>query len=89
MNLIEESNNCYIELTKEDNQILFEHPKEEKYLVERKCNIINNKENNNMDKSLKVKEIASKRLNSLPKKHQTYKMDYKKQLVEEVIILIY
>ena len=90
MNQIEEFNNYYIQQSKEeDNQIFFEEPKEEEYIEENNSNIINNEEKKNIDKSLKIKESTSKRLSSLPKKYQTYKMDYKKQLVEEVIILIY
>ena len=73
MNQISESNNYFLK------QI-----KEEEIYEEQQDNLINNEENNNIMKKIRMRESTFKRLKSLPKKYQTYKMDYKKQLVEEV-----
>ena len=81
----EEFNKYYInQLNETDNQIDYEEPKDEDFIEEKENNhIINNKETNNV-KQLRLKESTARRLNSLPKRYQTYTLEYKKQVIEEV-----
>ena len=81
----EEFNKYYInQLNETDNQVDYEEPKDEDFIEEKENNhIINNKEINNV-KQLRLKESTARRLNSLPKRYQTYTLEYKKQVIEEV-----
>ena len=81
----EEFNKYYInQLNETDNQVDYEEPKDEDFIEEKENNhIINNKEINNI-KQLRLKESTARRLNSLPKRYQTYTLEYKKQVIEEV-----
>jgi len=86
MSQFEEFDKFYLLQSKEEeNKIFFEEKKEETY-EENEKNLINDEKRNTTLKQLKLKESTFKRLNSLPKKYQTYKMDYKKQIIELVII---
>ncbi len=89
MSQFEEFNKYYLLQSKgEENKMLIEEKKEETYEENEKNNLINDEKRTTSLKQLKLRESAFKRLNSLPKKYQTYKIDYKKQIVEEVIINI-
>lgn len=81
----EEFDKYYInQLNETDNQIDYEEPKDEDIIEEKENNgIINFKETNNA-KQLRLKESTTRRLHSLPKRYQTYTLDYKKQVIEEV-----
>ena len=84
MKQIKEPNNYFHKQIEEEEHLpFFEEPKEEENYKEQQDNRIN-EEKNNIIKKIRMRESTSKRLKSLPKKYQTYKMDYKKQLVEEV-----
>lgn len=74
---------CLEQLDEAKNQIYCDEPKEEEYIEERENNIVKNEENE-ITKKIKLKESTSKRLNSLPKRYQTYTLDYKKQVIKEV-----
>ena len=50
-------------------------------------NIINEEEPQKIVKKSKLRKTSSKRLHSSPKQYQTYKMDYKKKIIEEVNII--
>ena len=85
MNQISETNNYFLkQIKQEEDHLFFEEPKEEEIYEEQQDNVINSEEKNNIMKKIRMRESTFKRLKSLPKKYQTYKMDYKKQLVEEV-----
>lgn len=88
MSKFEEFNKYYLLQSKgEENKMFIEEKKEETY-EENEKNLINDKKRTTSLEQLKLRESTFKRLNSLPKKYKTYKIDYKKQIVEEVIINI-
>ncbi len=85
-NQLEDFNIYYMkQLTEAKNISYYEEPKEEEIVEEKKKNTDNN-EDKIEDKKLKSKESTSKRFSSLPKRYQTYTLDYKKQIIEEVNI---
>ena len=79
---------CLDQLEEEKNHFYYEDPKEEEYIEEKENNIFK-KEGKELTKKIKLKESTSKRLNSLPKRYQTYTLDYKKQVIKEVNKYIY
>ena len=79
---------CLNQLNEAKNQTYYEEPKEEEYIEEKENNVIKNEEEEIL-KKIKLKESNSKRLNSLPKRYQTYTLDYKKQVIKEVNKYIY
>ncbi len=85
-NQLEDFNIYYMkQLTEAKNISYYEEPKEEEIVEEKKKNTDNN-EDKIEEKNLKLKMSISKRLKSLPKEYETYPLDLKKQVVEEVII---
>ncbi len=76
---------CQKQLNEEKNISCCEEQKEEE-IMEEKEKIIDNNEDKIEEKNLKLKMSISKRLKSLPKEYETYPLDLKKQVVEEVII---
>ena len=78
---------CMKQLTEIKNISYYEEPKEEENAEEKEKNTANI-EDKKEAKTLKLKESTSKRLSSLPKRYQTYTLDYKKQVIEEVNIYI-
>ena len=76
---------CMKQLTETKNISYYEEPKDE-YIVEEKERSTANNIDKTEAKKLKLKESTSKRLRSLPKRYQTYTLDYKKQVIEEVNI---
>ena len=85
MNQIEEFTKLYYNQVQEDNQVYQEEPKEEENLEEDEQNKISGNQGVNTKKCERRKD-TSNRLKSLPKRYKTYTMDYKKQIIEEVII---
>ena len=87
MSQIEEFNKYYInQLNEIDNQVDYEEPRDEDMIEEKENNnnnIINNEGTNDM-RQLRISESTKRRLNSLPKRYQTYTFEYKKQVIEEV-----
>ena len=84
MNELEGFNIYFLnQLNEAKNQSYYQEPKEEEYIEEKENNIIKN-EDKEIAKKIKLKEATSKRLNSLPKRYQTYTLDYKKQVIKEV-----
>lgn len=77
---------CMKQLAETKNISYYEEPKEEEIVEEKEKNTDNN-EDKIEAKKLKLKESTSKkRLRSLPKTYQTYSLDLKKQIVEEVSV---
>ena len=75
------------QLIQKENLSHYEVPKEEDIDKEKEKNTA--KTLDKMEsKELILKESASKRISSLPKRYQTYTLDYKKQVIEEVNILL-
>ena len=74
---------CLNQLDEAKNQSYYEEPKDEESIEEKENNTIKN-EDKEKAKKIKLKESTSKRLNSLPKRYQTYTLDYKKQVIKEV-----
>ena len=83
MNQLEEFNLYCLQQLNDTKNISYyeEHPKEEE-IIEEKENYIDNKENKPNIKKIKIRKSTSKR--SLPKRYQTYTLDYKKQVIAEV-----
>ena len=76
---------CMKQLTETKNISYYEELKDEDIMEEKEKNAANNEDKTEAEK-LKLKESTSKRLRSLPKRYQTYTLDYKKQVIEEVNI---
>ena len=79
---------CLDQLDEAKNQSYYEEPKEEEYIEKKENSVIKN-EDKEIAKKIKLKESTSKRLNSLPKRYQTYTLDYKKHVIKEVNKYIY
>ena len=76
--LIQKENLSYYEVPKEED---IDKEKEKEKNTAKTLDKIESKE-------LILKESAPKRISSLPKRYQTYTLDYKKQIIEEVNILL-
>ena len=76
---------CMKQLTETKNISYYEEPKDEYIVEEKERSTANNVYKTEAEK-LKLKESTSKRLRSLPKRYQTYTLDYKKQVIEKVNI---
>ena len=76
---------CMKQLTETKNISYYEELKDEDIMEEKEKNAANNEDKTEAEK-LKLKESISKRLRSLLKRYQTYTLDYKKQVIEEVNI---
>lgn len=88
MNQFEEFNKCiYRQVHEEDNQVFIEEPKEEVNLEEDEDNKINIRQSES-NKNYEEKSDTSNRLNLGHKRYTTYTMEYKKQIIQEVIIKI-
>lgn len=88
MNQFEEFNKCiYRQVHEEDNQVFIEEPKEEVNLEEEEDNKINIRQSES-NKNYEEKSDTSNRLNLGHKRYTTYTMEYKKQIIQEVIIKI-
>jgi hypothetical protein len=87
-NQLKDFNNYYMkQLSQKENLSYYEEPKEEDIEKEKEKNTAKNLDKIEA-KTLILKESASKRISSLPKRYQTYTLDYKKQVIEEVNILL-
>lgn len=85
MNQIEEFNNYYInQLNETDNQIYYEDSKYEDIIEEKEKDIIDGEKVINNSGKIKIKESSIKRINSLPKRYQTYTLEYKKEVIAQV-----
>ena len=90
MEQIEEFNHYYIQKTKEEeNPMTFKEQNEKEFNEKPENNIINEEEPQKIVKKSKLRKTSSKRLHSSPKQYQTYKMDYKKKIIEEVSLFLY
>jgi tRNA A37 threonylcarbamoyladenosine biosynthesis protein TsaE len=88
MNQFEEFNKyIYRQVHEEDNQVFIEEPKEEENLVEEEDNKINIRQSES-NKKYEKKSNTSNRLNAEHKRYTTYTMEYKRQIIQEVIIKI-
>ena len=76
---------CMKQWTETKNISYYEELKDEDIMEEKEKNAANNEDKTEAEK-LKLKESTSKRLRSLLKRYQTYTLDYKKQVIEEVNI---
>lgn len=83
MNQLEEFNLYCLQQLNDAKNISYyvEDPKEEE-IIEEKENYMDNKENKPNIKKIRIRKSTSKR--SLPKRYQTYTLDYKKQVIAEV-----
>ena len=87
MDQFEEFNHFYIQQSKEEeNPMISEEQNEEDINKKDEYIIIINEEPQKTLQKPKLRRISSKRYNLAPKKYQTYKMDYKKKLIDEVNI---
>ena len=83
MNQLEEFNlYCLQQLNEAKNISDYEEEPKEEEILEDKENYIVNKENKPNIKKIEIKKSTSKR--SLPKRYQTYTLDYKKKIIAEV-----
>ena len=71
----------------EENQMLQEEPKEEENLEEEEENKISGNHGDNTRK-FERRNNTSNRLNSSPKRYRTYSMEFKLNIIQEVIIKI-
>ena len=88
MNQLQELQIYYLQLEKEEKEHIIFKPKDEEIYEEEKSNEINS-EQNEKERKIKAKKATIKRLNSLPKRYNTYPLDFKKKLVMEVNKLIF
>ena len=82
MNQFEEFNTYNLIKSKKDENN--EEEAEEEEIFEEKIDVNNNNEVNGFLEKIRGKITNSKKLISLPKKYQTYTLDYKKKIVKEV-----
>ena len=75
-------------LKEEENPLTFKEQNEEDFNEKLENNKINEEEPQKIVKKSKLRKTPSKKLYSSPKQYQTYKMDYKKKIIEEVSIPI-
>ena len=83
MNQLQEFQIYYLQLEKEEKEHICFKSKDEEIYEEEKSNEINS-EQNEIERKIQAKKATIKRLNSLPKKYNTYPLDFKKKLVTEV-----
>ncbi len=83
MNQLQEFQIYYLQPEKEEKEHIFFKSKDEEIYEEEKSNEINS-EQNEIERKIQAKKATIKRLNSLPKKYNTYPLDFKKKLVTEV-----
>ena len=81
MNQFEESNTYDLIKSKKDEN---NEEQAEEEIFEEKIDVNNNNEDNRILEKKRGKITNSKKLISLPKKYQTYTLDYKKNIVKEV-----
>ena len=87
MDQFEEFNHFYIQQSKEEeNPMISEEQNEEDINKKDENEIIIDEEPQKTLQKSKLSRISSKRYNLTPKKYQTYKMDYKKKVIDEVNI---
>jgi hypothetical protein len=87
MNSVEEFNNYYLtQISDIGNKENFEEQKGENidFDKEKEYNIIIDINNSDNKKEIRKKESIAKRLKSYPKNYQTYKLEYKKYIIEIV-----
>ena len=87
MNSVEEFNNYYLtQISDIGNKENFEEQKGENidFDKEKEHNIIIDINNSDNKKEIRKKESIAKRLKSYPKNYQTYKLEYKKYIIEIV-----
>jgi hypothetical protein len=84
MNQLEEFKIYYLNQEKVEKNDIFLQEQSEQVIYEEEENNLFNREQEEIKKKINAKKSTSKRLASLPKKYQTYKMDYKKKIVMEV-----
>ncbi len=88
MEQIKEFNHYYIQKTKgEENPMTIKEQNEKEFNEKPENNIINKEEPQKIVQKSKLRKTSSKRLHSSPKQYQTYKMDYKKKIIEEVSLI--
>jgi hypothetical protein len=88
MNTNEEFDNYYLhQINEEESQINLDEEEDIEISEEKENNIIN-KEEPKTEKKSRINDSTSKRLRSLPKRYRIYTLDYKKQIIEEVNIII-
>lgn len=87
-NQIEEFTKIYHNIyEEEENQVFREEPKEEENLEEEDDNKISGNHGDN-NRKYERRNNTSNRLNSSPKRYKTYSMEYKLNIIQEVIIKI-
>lgn len=86
MNQIEEFDKYYYlaQINETENPPYDEEPKNEEIYEENVKNLIVKEEDIKDLKILKQNMSTSKRLSSLPKRYQTYTLEYKRQIIEQV-----
>ena len=80
---------CLQQLKEEENPMIFEEQNDKDFNEKLEHSIINEEEPQKIVQKSKLRKTPSKRLYSSPKQYQTYKMDYKKKLIEEVSLFSY
>ena len=89
MNQYEEFNNYYLLSSKDDlNPYYLEEPRDEEEVEEEGNNIINIEEKKEKPKKVRFKISTSKKLKSTPSRYHTYTLDYKRQVIAQVIQIL-